>query len=581
MLKKLIMIERTIKIVDVTLREWDQAPLTSFNAKEKQVIALMLSELWVDVIEVWFWASRVDFENIKKVSEIMKNRNTIISSLWRCVTWDTNASLESLKDVENPRIHIFLAMSKEHIIWKFQKENENIFTTRKKLIDLACNEIKRAKEWWIKNNKKIEIEFSPEDASWNSLINIDWKKYFSIENNEDFDFLVNVIKEVIKAWANVINLPDTLWNLLPHETYLFFKELKNKLTYLEKDYNFWLSCHIHNDLAISTANAIEAIRWWSKYVESTMLWIWERAWNTTTEQIIWIISEKWHNISREEKISLNPKLKTELIWPISDFIKSILWFDKSLQSPFIWKLSDSDWSGVHNANKDLYWWSKNKKKFGWIDMPEFFSPRWWSKQIIEILNNRGINLDKNSQILENITKRRAQESEITKALFESNIYRIYLEETWNFEIIKMGYGIDSLNIEFRIYWNKFSFYWTNENKNDLIDAFIEKINDFFWEKIIEIKNLSVKNKSNIYQEYEKFEYRTKNLLSDDFREKIKNIIWDWDRNIEKSWEYTISQIVLDIKWFEIHTISYDFDTKKSQLKAIIDCILIELIKKVL
>jgi len=115
-------IKEEIKIVDVTLREWDQAPLTSFNAKEKSIIALMLSQLWVDVIEVWFRASRADFENISKVAEIMQDRDTIISSLWRSVESDTIASLNALKTVKNPRIHIFLAMSKDHISKKFKKD---------------------------------------------------------------------------------------------------------------------------------------------------------------------------------------------------------------------------------------------------------------------------------------------------------------------------------------------------------------------------------------------------------------------------------------------------------------------------
>ena len=40
-----------ININDVTLREWDQAPLTSFTKEEKQIIALMLWELWIKNIE--------------------------------------------------------------------------------------------------------------------------------------------------------------------------------------------------------------------------------------------------------------------------------------------------------------------------------------------------------------------------------------------------------------------------------------------------------------------------------------------------------------------------------------------------
>ena len=47
---------REIKIVDVTLREWYQAPFTSFYAREKAMTTLILSKLVVDVIEVWFWA---------------------------------------------------------------------------------------------------------------------------------------------------------------------------------------------------------------------------------------------------------------------------------------------------------------------------------------------------------------------------------------------------------------------------------------------------------------------------------------------------------------------------------------------
>lgn len=54
-----------IGINDVTLREGDQAPLTSFNREEKKIIALMLEELGIKNMEVGFASSRADFENIK------------------------------------------------------------------------------------------------------------------------------------------------------------------------------------------------------------------------------------------------------------------------------------------------------------------------------------------------------------------------------------------------------------------------------------------------------------------------------------------------------------------------------------
>ena len=93
-----------IKINDVTLREWDQAPLTSFNKDEKKIIALMLQELWVDNIEAWFAASRWDRENILGVFEVIDSDGPIVATLWRATSEDTEASLNVMKGYKNARI---------------------------------------------------------------------------------------------------------------------------------------------------------------------------------------------------------------------------------------------------------------------------------------------------------------------------------------------------------------------------------------------------------------------------------------------------------------------------------------------
>lgn len=558
-----------IKIVDVTLREWDQAPLTSFNAKEKALIALMLSELWVDVVEVWFWSSRADFDNIKKVSRILWDREIVISSLWRAKEEDTIASLNALEWVKNPRIHIFLAMSKDHINWKFWKTWDTLEERQNNLLQKTIDEIKRAKNWAEDNWVNLEIEFSPEDATWNSLVERDWKKYFELKNNPDFDFLVKVCEEAIKAWAKIINVPDTLWNLLPHQTYEFFKELKNRLAYSEETYDFWLSCHIHNDLATSTANAIEAARWWAKYIESTLLGIWERAWNTATEQVIGILSEKWHDLG----VTLNPKIKTELIGPVSDFVRAILRFDKSLQAPFIWALSDRDWSGVHNANWDLYGWSKNKRKYWWADMPDFFSPRWWSSQIISMLWEYWIQVSKDSDGIQWVTTKAASESEITRALFSSNIYRIYLEETNNFKIEKLNFDNNGLDIVIVVNWKKVEFKWKTDWENWVIKTFVQLLNKYLWDWIVEVKDLLTKSRANLSQEYRKFEERAWEHLTDDFRQRVENIL-DWiDEKDKESSALAVSQVVLSVGWKEVTSVSYDHNTTKSHIKAILDWVL--------
>jgi len=574
---------KKVKIVDVTLREWDQAPLTSFDAWEKSMIALMLSEMWVDVIEVGFWASRADFENIKKVSKIVGNRNTIVSSLWRALENDTIASLEALKWVKNPRIHIFLAMSKEHIEGKFKKENETLEETRKRLIIQAKTEIERAKSWAEKNKKNLEIEFSPEDATWNSLIPLSpalspqgrkGVKKFQLKNNPDFDFLVKVCVEAVKSWATVLNIPDTLGNLLPYQSYEFFKELNERLKFLKEEwYNFELSCHIHNDLGIATANAIESVRWWATYIESTLLWIWERAWNTSTSDIIWIIKEKWHELW----VKLNDNFKFELIGPISDFVKDILAFDKYLQTPFIWALSDVDGSWVHNASKDLYGWSKNKKQFWWTTIEEFFSPRGWANQIVSMLEKFNIKENKKSKIIWQTTKKAAKESEILKAMYSWNILATYLKTKWDFEIKNLSFENNKLLLEIYLNGKDIKFEWETKWKDWIIKTFVDLLNKYFWYEKIKVKDLKVKAKPSLKQVYEKFEKRAKKYLTKDFIEKAKKILFDasWENSYSEAiW---VSHVVLDINWKEIHSNSYDKNVTIGNIKAILEWVLWELL----
>ena len=577
---------KQIKITDVTLREGDQAPLTSFNAREKALIALMLSEMWVDVIEAWFWVSRADFKNIKKVSEIVWNRNTVVSSLWRALEWDTIASLEALENVKNPRIHIFLAMSKEHIEWKFKKEWETLDQTRKRLITQAKTEIERAKSWAEKNWKNLEIEFSPEDATGNALSPLspalspkgrkgEVRKVFSLENNPDFDFLVEVLVEAVKSGATVLNIPDTLWNLLPHETYEFFKVITEKLNFLKEEwYNFDLSCHIHNDLALATANAVEAVRWWATYIESTLLWIWERAWNTQTNDIVGIIKEKWDALW----VKLNNNFKYELIWPISSFVKEILAFDKFLQTPFIWALSDVDGSWVHNAAKDLYWGSKNKRQFRWEVVEEFFSPRWWANQIVSMLEKFGIKENKKSEFIAKTTKIAAEKSEILKALYWVNVLAIYLQEAWIFEITKIDYKNKKLDLEIKFNWEEIKFSWETEGKDGIVKTFSKLLNKYF-EKEIKIKNLQVRSKPSLRQAYEKFYNKSKDILSEDFTKKAEEILKD-----EEGFSYGeaiwVNQVVLEIDWKEIHSNSYDKNVTIWNIKAILEWVLGEFYKKI-
>ena len=555
-----------LNITDVTLREWDQAPFTSFDEVQKKVIALMLSEMWVNTIEIWFWANKTDFNNIEEVSKIVWDSDVVLSSLWRSIKSDTTASINALKNVKNPRIHIFAAMSKEHIKWKFQKEWMSFEETQENILNSIIENIKLVKE----KDNHIQIEFSPEDATWNALIKEKWKKYFKLKNNLDFDFLVKVCEEAIKSWANIINVPDTLWNLTSNQTYDFFIELNNRLNHLKSKYTFWLSSHIHNDLASASESTIQAIRWWADYVETTIYWLWERSWNAPTEEVVWIISEKWHDLVEWMDIKLNPKFKTELLWPISDFVSKIIQLDKSIQRPFIWALSDRDWSWVHNANWDLYWGSKNKKLYWWADLPEFFSARWWANQLVSMLSKYWVKLDKDD--IKKLVWIFWEKSEKTRGLFWKNVYSTYLKEKWEFKITKLETNDNKLNLEIYLKWEKIVFNWKIEWNNSSINTFIKLINNSFWYNKVKIKDLKTKSKPNIITEINNFKKRTLNILSDNFNEKINEIIKDIDEK-PVSESKAITQVILEIDWEEIYSISSDNNTTNSWIKAILDWII--------
>lgn len=65
-----------------------------------------------------------------------------------------------------------------------------------------------------------------------------------------------------------------------------------------------------------------------------------------------------------KRVVFAQQIQTELIGPVSRFVKRTLSLNKSLQTPFIGALSDVDGSGIHTAAQSVYGGTKNKSEFG-------------------------------------------------------------------------------------------------------------------------------------------------------------------------------------------------------------------------
>lgn len=555
-----------IYINDVTLREGDQAPLTSFTKNEKKVIALILAEIGVDCMELGFGRSRADFENIRWVIEDFSKSDDdkipFVSSLWRSLEEDSIASIEALKWAKKTRIHSFIATSDSHINAKFEKFWKNLEERKLWVKDRVEIEVKRLREALWKDG---QVEFSPEDAT-----------------NSDFDYLLEIIKTAIKSGANIINVPDTLWSFLPHETEKFFAKIVEKTNYLKEEwYEFEFSCHIHNDLAVSSANAISSLRWWARWIETTLNWIWERTWNTNLAEIIWILTEKKESVLEDSEVNL-PKINKKLLWPATYLIDRILNYDKSLQRPFVWQLSDKDGSGVHNASANVYWWTKNKKDFGWIDLEEFFSPRWWANQIISMLEKFKVKEDKKSEVIEKLTNLACIEAEIVKWVYSGRLYSMYLELKREFKILSCTISWKEVSVCLKLFDKEFCISWQWEWENWIINWMVNAINYFLWEEIIEIEEIKVYNKPNLKDSLEKFFEDVNNVWAclSEFAKNKLNVVAEINSLNSQSKQVWVVALRLKVSWKVINIRTFWTDVQKESIKAIIYGSLYEIGKKV-
>ena len=244
--------ESVVRIFDTTLRDGEQSPGASMNVEEKILLARQLEKLGVDVIEAGFAASSEgDFESVDRVSRVVKR--PIVLSLARAQEGDIKRALKAVDRARRPGIHIFIATSDIHMKHKLRM-------SRNEVLDAAVLSVKFAK-------KHMDyIEFSAEDAS-----------------RSERDFLVEVFTEVIRAGANILNVPDTTGYAIPSE---FGSLVRYLIERTEGSERATWSAHCHNDLGLAVSNSLAAVASGARQVECTINGIGERAGNTSLEEIV-------------------------------------------------------------------------------------------------------------------------------------------------------------------------------------------------------------------------------------------------------------------------------------------------------
>lgn len=277
----------SVVIFDTTLRDGEQAPGCSLGTAQKLQVAEQLYRLGVDVIEGGFpVSSKGDFESVRQIAKGVGRRPNApeICGLARCVEGDIKACGEAVKPAKRPRVHVFIATSDIHLKHKLRM-------TRDQVLERAVQSVKLARHY------TQSVEFSAEDAT-----------------RSDPDYLVRIFEAVIAAGATTINVPDTTGFAVPYEYGELIRRLMDRIPNIDKAV---VSTHCQDDLGLSVANSLAAVRAGARQVECTINGLGERAGNTSLEEVVMALR------TRRDLFNVSTRIQTREIAKASRLVSSL------------------------------------------------------------------------------------------------------------------------------------------------------------------------------------------------------------------------------------------------------------------
>ncbi|MBI3734333.1 MAG: 2-isopropylmalate synthase [Chloroflexi bacterium] len=241
-----------VLIFDTTLRDGEQSPGFSMNAKEKLEMAKQLAALKVDIIEAGFpISSPGDLEGVRQIAREV--RGPVVAALARANRADIDAAWAGVREAARPRIHTFIATSEIHMKHKLR-------LTPNEVLEAAGEAVAYARQFCA------DVEFSAEDAT-----------------RSDPEFLFRVLEVAIAAGATTVNVPDTVGYTTPEEFTALIRAIHSRVPNIAQAA---ISVHCHNDLGLAVANSLAGVAAGARQIEATINGIGERAGNASLEEVV-------------------------------------------------------------------------------------------------------------------------------------------------------------------------------------------------------------------------------------------------------------------------------------------------------
>ena len=300
--------EDRVLIFDTTLRDGEQSAGAAMTVDEKVEIAKQLERLNVDVIEAGFpISSQGDFEAVQRIAREV--RKPIIAALAHANEAAVDRAGEALRDAANSRIHVFISSSDQHIQHQLHKNREEV-------VEMAAKAVARARK------HTSDVEFSPMDSS-----------------RTDRSFLAHMVRAAVDAGATTINIPDTVGYAIPEEFASLIGYLREQVPELGDSVR--LSVHCHDDLGMSVANSLAAVKAGARQIEGCINGIGERAGNTAIEEVVMALR------TRSDYFGVDSAVDTQQLFNTSRLVSHISGFAIQPNKAVVGRNAFRHASGIH------------------------------------------------------------------------------------------------------------------------------------------------------------------------------------------------------------------------------------------